>query len=191
MHKLMENKRAWTRGLKVNVMELIDGRQAKFSIYRKNADWEYQYALQDGHLLDDRILGMLNVLVEDKDWDKVTLHCVAAGRDYNPTNDYGMDSELFLTDIETDEGFLDDDLLVTYAELFQFMLPPSYIKGSYAICLPNQFKAGCSTVAPGTQITTPFKERIGIVVKPLMEAHSPILGGRLIGVVYNPKYEAL
>lgn len=187
MQELLKTKRAWRRGLPMKITELMDGENFKVSIVRDGADWKYD--TDHPQFLDDRMMGLLNTLCEDH--ETVTLHCVAIGSDHAKVNDYGAESTILLTDVEFPDKFMDDDVFVTYAEMFQFQTPPVYIRGRFAPCLLQQFKAGATVYAPATMIKSPFKERIGIVITPLEETHSAFLEGRLIGKVYNPKYEAL
>lgn len=188
MHLLLMTKRAWTRGLPVRVTELLDGENVRLGVVRNGGDeWKF-VADERPDLLNDQTMGLLNLLADDKQLD-VWLHGVLIGSEHCKLNDYGRESSFILTDIETEEGFIDDDIFTTYSEMFGFEIPPSFLKGRFEVCLPSQFSRGQTSVAPGSTINTPFKERIGIVVKPLMEAQSAFLGGRLIGKVFNPKCE--
>lgn len=186
MKELLKNKRAWSRGLQVKIAELLDGENFEVAILGDGIDWTI--VSKNEYLIDDRMLGLLNILAEDH--GAASLHMIAVGAAHCTFNDYGFDSECVLTDIEFEKtGFVNDDLLITYAELFNFMLPPVFMRGGFSGCLPRQFAHGPTRVAPGSTINTHFKERLGIVVTPLEEQHSPILDGRLIGKVMNPIFE--
>lgn len=179
MLQLHQTKGAWPRKTQIRVAELLDGQLVKF--YSK----EGKISGDREDYISDNVIGLLNTL------GNATLHGILIGSEHCTVNDYGTDSELILTDMEQEDIFLNDDVFTTYSEMFHFKTPPIFLKGVFNACLAKQFSVGQTTVAPGSTIRTPFKERLGIVITPLKETYSTILQGRLIGKVYNPAYEVL
>lgn len=85
-----------------------------------------------------------------------------------------------LFDISVDGNYLDWEQVVYYATRFCVPLVPLIYEGPFMADLVEQLVDGNSVVGNPISIRSKFKGREGIVITPLTETYSDIIGGRLI-----------
>lgn len=96
--------------------------------------------------------------------------------------DYGVfgSDGYALFDISVNGQYLNWDEVVYYATRFCVPLVPLLYKGPFNHELVNHLVDGQTTIGDLVQMRSKFKGREGLVITPLIETHSDILGGRLI-----------
>ncbi|KPK49984.1 MAG: hypothetical protein AMS22_12875 [Thiotrichales bacterium SG8_50] len=93
-------------------------------------------------------------------------------------------------DISVDGDYLDWEDIKTYCDLFEIATVPVLYEGPFRPELIDQYISGPTTLASPENICCDFKGREGIVITPLEETFSPVLGGRLILKAVSPDYYA-
>lgn len=83
-------------------------------------------------------------------------------------------------DISVDGRYLDWDRVEALCDAFELQTVPVLYTGPYSPELIEQFTDGPTTVIEPDQVKCNYKGREGIVITPLVETHSDVLGGRLI-----------
>lgn len=83
-------------------------------------------------------------------------------------------------DISVNGVYLDWEDVCTYCELFDIETVPLLYTGPFSPELIDEYASGPTILAEPDQIKCSFKGREGIVITPLKEQHSDVIGGRLI-----------
>lgn len=91
-------------------------------------------------------------------------------------------------DISVDGEYLDWKDVKTYCDLYDIETAPLLYEGPFKHELVEEFISGPTTLSDGDSIRCSFKGREGIVITPLEESFSPVLGGRLILKAVSPDY---
>lgn len=205
---------AWTEGLPVRVTEKLHGMNCRLGVVQVEGEWRYmvgshnvilrEYAnmTEDGQvkmgaelkrnafweLLDENVMNLLNHLCEGDKPVVVFGERVGAGvQDL----DYGFaEPTLRVFDIMVDGEYLAWDLVKNYCEMHKVQTVPVLYEGSFTWCLVDNMTDGGSTVANPSTYNSAFKGREGVVITPLTETFSDVLGDRLIGKSISCDYEA-
>lgn len=91
-------------------------------------------------------------------------------------------------DISVNGEYIDWCDVTTYCDMFGIETVPVLYGGPFSPELVEQFSNGPTTLAEPEQIKCGFKGREGIVITPLKEQYSDVLGGRLILKAVSPDY---
>lgn len=83
-------------------------------------------------------------------------------------------------DISVDGEYLDWNDLKAYCNLYNIETVPLLYSGPFVHELVPELTSGPTTMADPDAIRCSFKGREGIVITPLTEAYSPVIGGRMI-----------
>jgi hypothetical protein len=105
--------------------------------------------------------------------------------------DYGFEKPVFrVFDILVDGEFMSWDLVKQFCEMHKVQTVPVLYEGSFTWCMVENMTDGGSVVANPSTYSSQFKGREGIVITPLTETFSDVLGDRLIGKSISCDYEA-
>jgi len=91
-------------------------------------------------------------------------------------------------DISVNGEYLDWAEVKSYCELFDIETVPVLYEGPFDPTLLEGLTSGPTTMADADDINCKFKGREGVVITPLVERHSDVLGGRLILKSVSPDY---
>jgi RNA ligase/PHA02142 OB-fold domain len=94
--------------------------------------------------------------------------------------DYGCVKGYRVFDISVNGQYLDWQDIHTYCEMFNIKTVPVLYAGPFSPELIDEYVNGPTSLADPDQIKCSFKGREGIVITPLEEQHSDVVGGRLI-----------
>jgi RNA ligase (TIGR02306 family) len=83
-------------------------------------------------------------------------------------------------DISVDGEYIGWDDLKAYCDLYEIETVPLLYKGPFYAAMLEELTNGPTTLAAPEAIRCEFKGREGIVITPLEEQYSPVVGGRLI-----------
>lgn len=126
------------------------------------------------------VLNMLNTLCDGR------RNIVVFGEIYGPgvqDTDYGIpagDIGYRVFDITDDGDYLDWDIVKAMCDNNQVELVPLLYKGPFSQKMVEELTSGPTTLVTPEGIKSKFKGREGIVITPVVEAYSEILGGRMI-----------
>jgi len=126
------------------------------------------------------VLNMLNTLCDGR------RNIVVFGEIYGPgvqDMDYGIpagDIGYRVFDITDDGDYLDWDIVKAMCNNNDVELVPLLYKGPFSQRMVEELTSGPTTVVSPAGIKSKFKGREGIVITPVVEAYSEILGGRMI-----------
>ncbi len=126
------------------------------------------------------VLNMLNTLCDGR------RNIVVFGEIYGPgvqDMDYGIpagDIGYRVFDITDDGDYLDWDIVKAMCDNNQVELVPLLYKGPFSQKMVEELTSGPTTLVTPEGIKSKFKGREGIVITPVVEAYSEILGGRMI-----------
>lgn len=205
---------AWTEGLPVRVTEKLHGMNCRIGVVQVDGDWTYmvgshnvilrEYAnqLEDGtvkmsaplkrnvfwELLDENVMTLLNTLCDGT--KPVVLYGERVGAGVQDL-DYGFKQPVFrVFDILVDGEYLPWDLVKQFCDMANVLTVPLLYEGPFTWCLVENMTDGGSTVANPSTYKSNFKGREGIVITPLTETFSDVLGDRLIGKSISCDYES-
>ena len=123
---------------------------------------------------------MLNTLCDGR------RNIVVFGEIYGPgvqDTDYGVpagDIGYRVFDITDDGDYLDYDIVKCMCDNNQVELAPLLYKGPFSQRMVEELTSGPTTLVSPEGIKCKFKGREGIVITPVVEAYSEVLGGRMI-----------
>ncbi len=126
------------------------------------------------------VLNMLNTLCDGR------RNIVVFSEIYGPgvqDTDYGIpagDIGYRVFDITDDGDYLDWDIVKAMCDNNQVELVPLLYKGPFSQKMVEELTSGPTTLVTPEGIKSKFKGREGIVITPVVEAYSEILGGRMI-----------
>ena len=102
--------------------------------------------------------------------------------------DYGVTNSHRVFDISVNGDYLDWVDINHYCNAFNIQTVPLLYIGTFDSEIIESLVSGPTTILGDNDIKSPFKGREGIVITPLQETYSPIVGGRLILKYVNPDY---
>lgn len=182
-------------GESVRITEKIHGTNSRVGCIGANGDFEYMAGSNRARrkqvdlngnpsfywkpLEDSRVLNLLNYLCDAKH------NVLVFGELFGPgiqDLDYGVTRAggYRVFDISVDGTYLDWGDLEAACNKFEIPLVPLLYAGPWSADLVEQFTYGPTTVCDASQIKAKFKDREGIVITPLKERYTAILGGRVI-----------
>lgn len=111
-------------------------------------------------------------------------YCIIFGEIFGPKIqdlDYGEEKPSFRAfDISVGGCYLDDDEFRSLCAKHNIPCVPELYIGPFSMEAVREYTDGKTTVVNTSAIKSKFKGREGIVIKPLVEKYSDVLGGRLI-----------
>lgn len=213
--RMQLNPDAWAEGLPVRITEKLHGANTRLGIVQVEGKWrfmvgshnvilrEHENINADGDvkmgaplrrnaywsLLDSKVMHLLTLLSEEK--KSVVVYGERIGRGVQDL-DYGFDKPVLrVYDIKVDGQYVSWDVLEHYCRMTGVQTVPLLDKDYFTWKLVEDMTNGLS-YAFGDSLTckSKFKGREGIVVTPLTEVFSEVLGDRLIGKSISCDYEA-
>jgi RNA ligase (TIGR02306 family) len=91
-------------------------------------------------------------------------------------------------DISVDGQYVDWKYVKSYCNLYDIEMVPLLYSGPFIHELVPELTSGPTTMADPDAIRCKFKGREGIVITPLTETYSPVIGGRTILKSVSPEY---
>lgn len=182
-------------GTLVRVTEKVHGTNARLGVIFK--DGEFQFMAGSHHTIRkptsgdkpsiywrpleiEGLLNMLNTLCDGR------RNIVVFGEIYGPgvqDMDYGIppgEIGFRVFDITDCYEYLDWDIVKAMCNNHDVELVPLLYQGPFSHKMVEALTDGETTLADPTVIKSKFKGREGIVITPLVECYSPVLGGRMI-----------
>lgn len=197
IRRIQLHPEAWVEGLPIVVTEKLHGMNCRIGVVKQNGDWRYMVGshhriLKDTspfwNLLDAPVMELLNFLCDGE--NPVVLYGERIGKSVQDL-DYGYDTPRFrVFDIMVDGEYLDWDVVKAHCESFKVLTVPVLYEGTFSWCMVENMTDGGSVEQNPSVYQSQFKGREGIVIKPIQEAFSEVLGGRLIAKSISVDYES-
>lgn len=212
--RLQYHPDAWIEGLPVRVTEKLHGMNCRFGVVQVDGDWRFMVGSHNvilrefsninhkgeikmgatpqrnaiWQLLDERLMTLLNTLCDGE--KPVVVYGERLGQGVQDL-DYGFKTPVLrVFDIMVDGEYLPWDLVRSHCEAHNIPTVPLLYEGPFSWCMVDHMTDGGSTVANPSTYNSKFKGREGIVVTPLQETFSDVLGDRLIGKSISCDYES-
>lgn len=184
---------AFTDGQPVVITEKIHGTNCRLGLVRDNSGefifcaGSHKVRRKEGsglywEFMDENMMNMLSFLSDSEDCNGPPCHDVVVfGEIFGPgiqDMQYGRPEHAFrVFDISVDGQYMDYGGMVTACDAHGLLTVPMLSAGGFSMELVQAQTYGPSTF---DGITAKFKDREGCVVRPTIESHSDILGGRLV-----------
>ena len=188
---------AWTEGLPVRITEKLHGDHFRFGVL-KDAHGEWQFvtgervfiATDDFYAdqLDEPAMKLLNHICDGE--REVIVFSEIIGPGTSTGDNYSQKKDTYrVFDIMVDGEFIEWDLVKAHCEACGVKTVPTVYEGPFSWCLVEGLTDKGSVVGHPSQRNNGFVHREGIVVTPLQETKSEVLGQRLIGQSINCDFE--